>query len=50
MHYDPEEKIAGHLGIRFVKKEKAGAAGGGGQTNGMKMNEIELILMLNFYI
>lgn len=20
MHYDPEEKVAGHLGIRFVKK------------------------------
>ena len=22
MHYDPEEKLAGHLGIRFVKKER----------------------------
>eukprot|EP00438_Fugacium_kawagutii_P008285 Skav228067 [mRNA] locus=scaffold52:9963:13006:+ [translate_table: standard] len=22
MHYDPEEKIAGHLGIRFVKKTR----------------------------
>jgi hypothetical protein len=22
MHYDPEEKIAGHLGIRFQKKTR----------------------------
>ena len=22
MHYDPEEKLAGHLGIRFVKKTR----------------------------
>ena len=24
MHYDPEEKLAGHLGIRFVKKTRQG--------------------------
>ena len=23
MHYDPEEKVTGHLGIRFVKKSLA---------------------------